>query len=163
MIKKKLFKNQTKKTQIENKKNKQQQQKARQRSQGKQRRYRLKEGAAVGETVAWKWKKSGKGKRWGRGSPLPKGQQLVGEQAHPLGPEAPSGNCPSQFQTEKGRFSFIIQQCAWSLGVGSPLLGGRSVHFPFIYEFYPESGINGYETDLIFMSILKPMVDMSAF
>lgn len=47
--------------------------------------------------------------------------------------------------------------------MGSPLWGWRSVHFQFIYEFYPESGINGYETDLIFMFILKLVFDMSAF
>lgn len=76
--------------------------------------------------------------------------------------ETLQGNCPGQFQPEKGRFSFITQQCAWSLRVGSPLWGWRSVHFQFIYEFYPESRINGYETDLIFMSVLKPVVDMSA-
>lgn len=34
--------------------------------------------------------------------------------------------------------------------------GSRSVRFQFIYVFYPQRGINDCETDLIFMSTLRP-------
>lgn len=48
-------------------------------------------------------------------------------------------------------------------GAGSYPWGRKSDHFQFIYVFYPQSGINDCETDLIFMSTLRPGFDMSAF
>lgn len=48
-------------------------------------------------------------------------------------------------------------------GARSSPWGRRSVHFQFIYVFYPQSGINDCKTDLIFMSTLRPGLDMRAF
>lgn len=94
---------------------------------------------------------------------MPRGPQLVGGREYSLGPETPSGKLSQPVLARERQIFFDCTMVySWCPGMGSALWGWRSVHFQFIYEFYPESGRKGYEADLIFMSTLKPAVAMSA-
>lgn len=69
-------------------------------------------------------------------------------------------HCPNQ--AEKG---LLLLLCVIKPGARGRIisLGQESVHFQFIYVCYPQGGINDCETDLIFMSTLRPGFDMNVF
>lgn len=109
---------------------------------------------------------TGQGQRFREGRREGKEGRVALERVQEVQGSVPQGDGPlpppHPDQAEKGWLLFCMAACL-EPGAGSHPWGRRSVHFQFIYVFYPQSGINACETDLIFMSTLRPGFDMSAF
>lgn len=80
---------------------------------------------------------------------------------HSLWPETCVEIVSVGFSQRRADFLLLHNSVPRALGQDHQPCGGggggwRSIHFQFIYAFYPQSGVNGCEIDLIFMSILRP-------